>query len=88
MQVLREDVAAGLNHLALLRIDAELAKPEEREWGTRYIGSDATDGDMTGGYARTEEQARKLVMESPRQWALVSRVAESRTQHGPWERAK
>lgn len=73
---------------ALAILDAELAKPEAREWGTRYIDSDATDGDLSGGYARTGEQARKLVLESPRQWALVWRVAASSTPAGPWEPAK
>lgn len=76
LESLREDVAAGLNNLALLRIDAELARPEAREWRSVW----------PSGYAVTCQT--KQDAEEERDLSGITICIESRTPAGPWERAE
>lgn len=78
LEVLREDVAAGLNNLALLRIDAELAKPEAREWSVVWPSGYR---DM---YATRQHALDHLAHYDPPPLIVI----ESRTPAGPWERAE
>ena len=68
------------------RIDAELAKPEAREWGVQF--NDGREGldDRVYGFI-DEIYCRWLVAQDPRR-KLFSRSAESRIPAGPWEVAE
>lgn len=90
MQVLREDVAGGLNHLALLRIDAELAKPEEREWRVKW--------DMRYRILNLRAPQEQIFLSEKAAHSLAkwckdddsyrNILIEYRTPAGPWERAE
>ena len=74
---------------ALAILDAELAKPEAREWGIVSIAKPDRTGDFIGGFEAhcpvkkfPESEARDWVARFPQCYGLVSR-----TPAGPWESA-
>lgn len=79
---LREDVAAGLAHLALLRIDAELATPAVREWRVKVTRKDGTR--FTNWRAKNFEEATEMAAPHKNYRCVI----ECRTPAGPWERAE
>ena len=71
---------------AMAILDAELAKPEVREWGVQYNDLDAglVDTDI---YRSAESEARKIVAGDSRR-KLFTRTEAHLVPAGPWERAE
>lgn len=78
----------GMEALAL--IDAELAKPEAREylqWGVQYNDMGPSGLVDTEIYRNTEREAREIAANDPRR-KLFTRTEVQGTPAGPWERAE
>lgn len=71
---------------ALAILDAEVAKPVERQWGIQYNDGQGTCIDTTI-YPFPESEAKAIAMGDSRR-KLYIRTAAHQVPAGPWERAE
>lgn len=88
LEKVRANVIEGHTFLALLAIDFELAKPEEREWRVAW---DLRDGETASLGVFDNQTSAEVLLGIMDRRAFPNSHLEARiasTPAGPWERAK